>query len=204
MEENINKIIRQTRRYWYEDGFAEIAIGLLFSFLGIGLYLQKMAANHFGWLMVVIFGLMIFTFSSSLIVKWIVTLLKQRITYPRTGYVEYIPQQDNGGRWLVIAFSLGLAILTLIIPDTFGGMGSIVGLLMGMIMAYLAYRSGMPRFMIASVLAIAVGILTTYLSLDDIIGTAIVFSAVGISLLVSGLLTLITYLRETNPPKGEV
>jgi membrane-anchored glycerophosphoryl diester phosphodiesterase (GDPDase) len=204
MEENINNIMQQTRRYWYEDGFAEIAIGLLFSLLGIGLYLQKVVADHLGWLLIVIFGLMIFIFSSSFLAKWLVTLLKQRITYPRTGYIEYDHKPDSKSRWAVVAFALGLAIMTLVIPDKFGGMGSIVGLLVGGIMAYLAYRSAIPRFTIAAVLAIAVGILATYLALDDIAGSALVFGVVGLTLFVSGTWVLITYLRHTQPPKGDI
>lgn len=204
MQENIDHIIRRTRRYWYEDGFAEIAIGLLFSIVGLGLYLQKLATGDPIWLMVVIVGLMIFIFSSSLLVKWLVTLLKQRVTYPRTGYVEYDPERERQSRFPVIAFALVLALMGLLIPDQFSSMGIVVGLLMGMIMAYLAYRSAIPRFMVGAGVAVILGLLTTYLALDDIVGTALVFGGVGLALLIGGTLALIGYLHQTQPPKEDV
>ncbi len=204
MKEDIEGIMRSTRRYWYQDGFVEIAIGLLFGLVGVGVYLQQVALGNPTLLIVLVVGLMAFILAGSLIVQWLVPRLKQRITYPRTGYVEYDHRRDRRARWLPIAVALALAILTLTIPDAFAGTGVIVGLLLCGILSYLAYRSSVWRLVVAAVVAVAVGIASHYLALSDLGGTALVFAVVGASLLIGGSLALIAYLRRSNPPPEAV
>lgn len=146
MQQDINRIMRRTRRYWYQDGFVEIAIGLLFSLVGIGVYLQELVVGNPTLLVAVIVGLMAFIVGSSLFVHWIVNRLKRRITYPRTGYLEYDNQRDVRGRWWIVAVALLLAILTLVIPEQFAGMGVVVGLtlLIGGVLVFATYLRQAP------------------------------------------------------------
>ena len=202
MNNNIDTIMQETRRYWYEDGFAEIAIGLLFSTVGGGLYLQYRAEDNPLWLMVVIIGLMLFILFSVVIVRWVVTQLKERVTYPRTGYVEYNEKPDPVAQRFALIFPIIAAAMILFLPEAYNILGVAVGLMMGAIMAFFAYRTGVWRFLIASLVAIGAGILGGYLTLNEIVSTALVFGIMGIVLLLSGAVTLLQYIQNNPSSEG--
>ena len=86
-DDEIKDIEKRTRQYFYEDGFIEIAVGILFLMLG-GYFFATVAlpatSRIKSWLdasfvLVILAGLFL--------VGRLVRFLKFRITYPRTGYV---------------------------------------------------------------------------------------------------------------------
>lgn len=199
MSNNIDSVMRETRRYWYDDGFAELLIGLLFSIISAGLYLQYRATGNRFWLMVIIVGMMIVIFTSGFIIRWMLTQLKKTVTYPRTGYVEYSEQPDPNARRLALAVPMIVVVASLFMPNTFNVLGSGIGLTLGLFLTYIAYKTSVTRFTVAAVVSIGAGVASSYFVLNDIISTALVFGAVGIVLLITGAITLRTYLYQ-NPP----
>ncbi len=196
MTNNIDSIMQEARRYWYDDGFAEIAIGALFGTLSIVLITQEVFKDQPAWLVISIMGLVIITALGGFAVRWVINNLKARVTYPRTGYVEYDDKPDPRGKRIALAMPLIIGLGILFVPDGFAAMGSAVGVVMGAFMAFIAYQTGISRFTVASTLAIASGILSSYLGFNDVISTAIVFGSVGISVFIGGSLTLMAYLRD--------
>jgi hypothetical protein len=85
----INKIIRNTQRAWFEDGIWEIGFGI--SILLLSLYYWAVTwfdlAERLGmWLPLLQIGVF---FAAFLPVRWVVTQLKERVAFPRSGYVAF-------------------------------------------------------------------------------------------------------------------
>jgi len=78
-------------------------------------------------------------------------------------------------------------------------LGVAVGLIMGLFMAFIAYKSSVWRFTVAAVVAIGAGVMGGYLELNDITSTALVFASVGMVLLITGMITLRSYLEQNSP-----
>ncbi|MAU13653.1 MAG: hypothetical protein CL607_27800 [Anaerolineaceae bacterium] len=196
MTNDIDSIMQETRRYWYEDGFAEIAIGALFGLLSIVLIAQDVFRDRPEWLVTSIIGVTIITAFGGFVVRWIINNLKARVTYPRTGYVEYDDKPDPRAKRIALAMPLVIGLGIIIVPNGFAAMGGAVGVVMGAFMAFIAYQTGISRFTVASIVAIASGILSSYLGFNDVISTAIVFGSVSMSVFIGGSFTLMAYLRD--------
>ncbi|HFC08909.1 MAG TPA: hypothetical protein ENJ54_03480 [Chloroflexi bacterium] len=131
---------RQVRRYWTEDGFAELVIGVGFVGLAVLLWLSDRSGAAQARLWGVVQAVYILAFAWG--TRWVVQRLKWRVTYPRTGYVAY-PRQ-----WLrrrVVRFMV-LAV----------GVAGVIGL------AGLVLLDGTPRLYL---LALTLGLAGLYLGL---------------------------------------
>ena len=101
MKSEIDGVARRTRRYWYEDGFAELASGGLMLLAGIGLAaayrifagLGRWVAGSHGRAGMVVLVVVIAAQALALIIgramRGEIQAAKERVTYPRTGYVAY-------------------------------------------------------------------------------------------------------------------
>jgi Trk-type K+ transport system membrane component len=80
---DIDQVTVTAQRHWMEDGLSEIMVGLLFIVMGGGL-LVKLALPH--WLTLDLLTSAL-TAAGALGLSWGFKRLKQRITFPRSGYV---------------------------------------------------------------------------------------------------------------------
>src|SRR5512133_1902856 len=83
------EIKKRAQRYWYEDGIWEIAFGLINALLGGYLLITA----QFSWSGPLAIVLLLLQMAVIIGMFWsinkIVKYMKERITYPRTGYVAY-------------------------------------------------------------------------------------------------------------------
>ena len=149
-----------------------------------------------------------------IIVGWLigsrlVRMAKERITYPRTGYVEYQqpPRKTRPLAALVGAArdlarpAIGAALPirrpeashAALIPALQGVMG-------GVMLLYIGHRAGVVRYYALGALSAIFGLAISLGGFDETLGSAVYFAAIGVSLVVSGALTLVAYLRQTTPP----
>lgn len=86
-EQRIDRVIRRTQRYWYEDGLTEIGLGALY--LGIGLIAAAQVVLPPGPLVLAIsvLGLPVLFLAGGWALKRGIAAAKEQVTYPRTGYV---------------------------------------------------------------------------------------------------------------------
>jgi hypothetical protein len=196
MSQEIDRIIRRTQYYYYEDGLVETAVGILFTIIGLALL---------GWLtlpinpalgIVMVFVSIGLIFGSTLFVQKVIPMLKERITHPRTGTVNYEHNKPTRGRWLVTGAALIVAVFALVFPDYLSKMSVVEGLLLGIILCYLGYRVRLYRFYLLGGAALAIGIVAAMLFDNDITGSAFTFGVTGLIMVVSGLIVLTTYLRR--------
>jgi len=205
---DMKQVEKRVRRYWYTDGIAELASGGMF--LLLGLYFGVLGYFEKGSLISVILQVsMLLVFIGGAVgVRWLVNTLKSRLTYPRTGFVEYrVNDGDNKKRRrVIVASTMIITIVSIVLVDYIHWLDSIVfitGMLVGVIFIALRGKSsGLWRFYLLGGLAIVMGIALAYSGLPQIFTLTLFYGLLGIVILISGGLVLRRYLAE-NPPYSE-
>jgi hypothetical protein len=133
----------------------------------------------------------------------LVNAVKARLTYPRTGFVAY-PRKPSSRRLAqgVAGFILGsalAAIFTLHAREQLAP--AISGFLFALVWTALAYRMDILRFYALSVLSLVAGLGFALLGLSQELGLALFYGLMGFALLISGGLTLHTYLKVNPEPE---
>ncbi|MCB9430883.1 MAG: hypothetical protein H6668_02770 [Ardenticatenaceae bacterium] len=201
MSEQMDKVVKETYRYFYVDGLVETAVGLLFAF--IGLVLAGWAEFEQGsWLLkTAVIILPILIIGGTFGIKWLVGSLKERITYPRTGYVAYRPGEPNNKRWLLPLFAALLVLLMFLFPAWLNKMAFVQGALLAFILGIIGYRVALARFYLSAGIAFAIGLLATLFVANEVMGSAITFGGTGVLMLLMGLIVFTTYLRQHPIPE---
>lgn len=200
---------RRAIQYWYVDGSYEIGFGLLCLLLGLYFLLEKLVQGS--WLSAVVDGALVLVFILGiLLVNWLTRRIKERITYPRTGYVAYrrpagLPRLLRLLLLMVITGLLAAAIALLMArPITgFDVMPLVTGLLLALVLGILAWRSTVPRFYLLAAFSAMVGWGLAFAGLGNYLALSAYYAAIGLALILSGLLTLIGYLRQNPAPQEE-
>jgi hypothetical protein len=206
MNQNIDKIMLQTRQYWYVDGIAELAFGVFSLLLGayFGLQTSLPQDSMLGGILGIGFaGFVIF---AALLMRWAVARLKQRLTFPRTGYVAYAAPKRSR-RLLNAIVALGMAALVSILfaraPGSMAWIPAVSGLLIAVTWLYVGFRTGLGRFYALGVYSALAGGAISLSGMGEDPGLALYYAVLGVAMLVSGGWTLAAYLRHTQPPAGD-
>ena len=196
-------------QYWYVDGTYEIGFGLLCLILTAYFYIEKQVEGT--WLSAVVDGSLILVFiGGGALVNWLTHKWKERVTYPRTGYVAY-RREGRMKRGLRIALGLvvgGLmgAVVAVLVTrpfEDFDVMPLVSGLLMGIVLAILAWRTSLPRLYLLAACSILAGLGLAFTRLGNYTGLSIFYAALGGAMILSGLVTLVIYLRQNPVPQEE-
>jgi hypothetical protein len=204
-QENVNlkEIERRAQRYFYEDGLVELGIGLFFVLVGLFVLVMSTVAPGTPWGAVMGVGMAVVIIGGMLVMNRVVRAVKQRITYPRTGYVSY-QKKSSPTRWIVVAAALGLALFVLFVPFEWAKrMPIVVGLLMALIFSLIGMQVGVPRLYVAGWAAALLGLAMALSGLDEIAGAGITFAGAGIVLMIGGGLALMRYLRANPTPEDD-
>jgi hypothetical protein len=209
MENNaIKQVEQRVKRYWYTDGIAELASGGMFILLGLYFGIQGYFGENSPVSVILQVSLALLMIAGALGVRWLVNTLKARVTYPRTGYVEYgVNERDaKVRRYVVAGVAMIVAIASILLVDTIRGLDSMVlitGLLVGVIFIALRGKSsGLRRFYALGGLAIVLGVGLAFSGLAQVYTLTLFYGLLGIAILVSGALVLRRYLDE-NPLPAE-
>ena len=206
---DVKQVEQRVKRYWYTDGIAELASGGMFLLLGIYFAAQGFLAEGSLVSMILQVSLMLVMIGGAFGVRWVVNTLKARLTYPRTGYVEYRVNEKEVRvrRYVVAGVAMVIAIVSILLVDRIRNLDSmalISGLLVGIIFIALRGKSsGLKRFYVLGGLAIALGIVLSFSSLSQAYNLGLFYGLLGIAILISGGLVLRRYLAE-NPPQLEM
>lgn len=139
--------------------------------------------------------------------------IKNRVTYPRTGYVSYRkpptrPRTPPAWLGVVIAALLvsvvagaALGLVTKMLknaglPDWMFSMPMTQGVILALVFALMGHRYGLLRFVGLAVVSLVIGVLA---ALGDMTfgGSALFFLVMGGGLVFSGAIVLTFYLRQT-------
>jgi hypothetical protein len=209
MKNDIDKVIQRTHRYWYEDGLAEIATGCMFVVCGLVLLMMRFVrpGSPLACIMAVGFTSLVALGGSA--VSRAVRAAKNRVTYPRTGYVSYRHPGSSGRPWIIgSGVGIALAVLGIVLskahaPTWLGSMAMAQGLILGAVLLYIGHRLGLARFYVLAFLSALIGVVVALGGFDDALGSAAYFGEMGFVLTASGLFTLRAYLRQTQSPIEE-
>ncbi len=210
MENKMLDVEKRVRRYWYEDGIVEIAIGGMFTVLGLFFGLQGYFGEDSAAGIALAVSMVLAMMGGIFGIRWLVNTLKSRFTYPRTGYVEY-RAGDKGGnehRYFVITLVLVCTIALIVIPSHLRGLDSMVlatGMMLGV--AFIVVRgkssAGLIRFYILGGFSLLLGVGLSLSSLSRVYSLGLLFSLLGSMMIVTGLIVLRNYLRNNPTPANE-
>jgi hypothetical protein len=204
----LNEYAKRTMRYWYVDGLSEIAGGGVVLLLALVFLIGSMLEPGPTTDLFLALGQPVIVLVGALSARRVVGKIKERVTYPRTGYVMY--HRPRGRRSMrVISMTMGIAAALAIV---FGMTQNIIqprwipgisGAVIALLLVYLAYENGIRRFYIMAVFTLFLGLLVVTIRLADIYATPLFFGGFGLGWIVSGAVTLHHYLRTTKPAGGE-
>jgi hypothetical protein len=206
---DIENTLNRAYAHWLKDGIFEIGLGVLFTGVGalraiIHFAGQKSAAYY--WLSG---GLLVFMIGVAWGGKRFGEALKERITYPRTGYMAFKPRTYNIKN--ILAF-----IALLIFGGILGGMlgilstqpnqqeiGGIVPITQGIVGAlaftFAAQRIELKRFYYLAVFSLGIGLVIGALGVGVVLGGSFFYLSIGLALVVTGSVALVQFLRSHEP-----
>lgn len=209
MNDKLLDVEKRVKRYWYSDGIAELSLGGMFLLLGVYFGLQGYLGEDSQASVIMQVGLFVIVFAGIVGVGWVVNTLKARITYPRTGYVEYRKdgQDIKQRRNIFIGVALALVAASIILFDFFRNLDSMIlgtGVLVGAVFIALRGKStGATRFHVVGVFSILLGVTLSLDKLPQEYNLALFYGLFGIVVMISGGIVLLRYLRENPMPSEE-
>src|SRR5512138_969098 len=96
MQSNLSNVEQRIRRYWYTDGIGELIGGGMFILLGLYFAIQQLLGQNSMVSGILQASLALLMIAGMFVSRRLINGLKARLTYPRTGYIEY--QVDERGR----------------------------------------------------------------------------------------------------------
>jgi hypothetical protein len=199
----------RAQRFLYRDGLTEIVPGIVFVLQGGWLLFNHLVTSRSSWYLplALIYVLLLAAFAMS--ARRITAAIRERITYLRSGYVDY----GESVRKRRIRVGTALAVLAIVacvmfLADQAGWnldhwiqwLPAVGGLTTGAVCVYVTLRYGLPRFLVLGVLSVILGVAVS-IEYPLKLAMAIWLAANGCAWLCSGGLTLWNYVR-TEPPSA--
>jgi len=208
MKTETSKIEQRIRRYWYSDGIGELTGGGVFLLLALYFAGQEYAGRESlaGGLLQAFFVVLLI--GSILLGRKLISWLKTRLTYPRTGYVEY---RLHGRhivwlRGLSALVAMGAAAAAVFIARSIQTIDATVALTGVLVAVFFfiqpGWFSGIVRFYSFSALALVLGMGLSVSGLPEGFNLGLFYGVMGLTLVISGGLILRQYLVQ-NPLSGE-
>lgn len=146
---------------------------------------------------------MVIVIGGGLLARWAVAAAKERLTYPRTGYVAYTRERSKHRRLATGLIAGGVSGLVVFLavghPASLAWLPALQGLLGGGVLLYGGVWLGLYRYWALAAFSVGVGLACSLAGLGDVLGSGVFFAALGLAVAVSGLSTLALYLRRTAP-----
>jgi hypothetical protein len=195
--------------FWYRDGLSEIGLGVISLLQGGWILFNHLVNSSSSWYLPValIYILLIAAFSRY--ASRITAAIRNRITYPRSGYVAY---DESVRKRVGVALAI-LATATGLLALRYAGIGgwdpdlwihwmpAAGGLTIGAVLVYVSVRQGLPRYLVVGLLSIILGVAVS-IEYPLRLGTAIWLAGLGCASLCSGGVALWNYVR-TAPPSAD-
>ena len=207
MKDQIDHTIRRTRRYWSMDGLPEFGFGLICIVLAGYFWVQSsLPADSLLYQVLNILFILIVV-GGSLGSNYLVSTLKKKFTYPRTGYVTY--RRPSSYRRLILALAAGVisALLVIVIYRTDlkqFWLPLITAVIVAAVFAFLAYQGEAPRYYYLAVVSLAFGAIAVLAGLNDLQGLAVYYGGIGLAQLLSGGIVFRNFLAANNPPEEDL
>jgi hypothetical protein len=206
MQNNLSDVEQRVKRYWFTDGIGELIGGGMFILLGVYFALQEFLGQNSLLSGILQVSLVLVMIGGMYVSRRLINALKTRVTYPRTGYVEYRVDERNmkARRIWVVILAFTISALTMVFVRMFQFFDSIVaitGLAVGLVLVILRAKSaGLARFYVLGAVSIVLGLVLSISQLQNAYSLGLFYGAMGVCFIISGGLTLRRYLEENPLP----
>ncbi len=203
MNVDLRNAQQRARQYWFIDGLAELAAGLMGIVLAALFWFSNaILLSRWG-----VPGLFVGAALLAIAFRIAIQKVKERSTYRSTGYVAPLSGLENKR---VIGIAAVFVLLLLVAQFVLNRQGNfallwspaIGGLIFAFIFGLAAYETGLPRLYYLAVFCGVIGIILGLTRSGFILGMSLLCGLVGIWLLISGALVRRDYL-EKNLSSGE-
>ena len=207
MHTDIDKVMRKTKSYWYEDGLGEILSGIFFVVIGAFLLAEWRSPADAPWNWIFAPGLLVLVLGYIPLARVLLRWLKERITFPRTGYVAYQREAPGKSTSRVAAAAIIGATVALIMVTSYTyhqNIARLAPLFMGAAVALLLVRVaselGLVRFYVLAAWSVLIGVALAWATTDITLSIALYYILLGPALLLGGIVTLMRYLQSSPMP----
>jgi hypothetical protein len=200
----IAQVMRKTQRYWYEDGLSDMGMGAFI--LAIGLLFVAQALTPPGsplWLLWGVGGPLLLM-GGGVVVNKLVRTLKERITYPRTGYVSYERARGASHTLRLMATALiaaGVSAAIIVVQKNGLSLPAIFGFVYLAAFTYVGLHFGLRRYLVLALWSLLLGLTLASLSPRIELAGALFQFGVGVAWLLAGWLTYRRYLAHAPQPE---
>lgn len=204
MKDTAYDVEQRVRRYWYVDGFGELVGGggmclILAIYFAVGQYVgdeSRLGGILSSTLVLVLIGALF-------VVRRLIDAVKLRVTYPRTGYVEYPDAKHKISNAVFAAIGGGLLggiVVSLVRRfDSIDALVATSGIVMSLVLAgKQLWSTGVRRFYVLGLAALLYGLVLANSGLPRGYNLGLFYGLMSISFMISGGLTLKIYL-DKNP-----
>ena len=187
-------------QYWFVDGLAELSAGVV-SVLLAGLFSLWQVFFTWRWSLPV---LLLAGLAGSFGLRLVIQRIKERSTYPHTGYVAPLTGLENR-RAAAVLFAFTILLLGLNYYLTRQGAPAalwspaLAGLVFGFFFIWTGVLTRLQRLIFLGGFSCLLGIVLSLLAVPFFTSLAIVCAAAGGILIVLGVRTRRQYLRQTLP-----
>jgi hypothetical protein len=206
MKDTFSNVEERVRRYWYVDGFGELVGG---GGICLILAIYFSAQQYFGdesligiLLQVSLFFVLV---GGMILVRRLINAAKLRVTYPRTGYVEYARPLNR--KWMgmlsaVVGMILSMTIIFVVRQfSRIDALVAVSGMVMGIIIfVKQVWTVKVKRFYILSAAAVLYGLALSVSGFPRGYNLGLFYALMSLSFAISGGLTLKRYLDENPLP----
>ena len=206
LDDPIQQARDRSQRYWASDGIPEIVMGGFWILWGAVLFLPIIFPNralvrYMSPIFVIVLML------PAVLMKPLIHRWKERLTFPRTGYVELRPP-SKAIRYaiVIITFAVAFAIAMLVRTEarTFSEWLPLgLGLLLAAGMLHASWKMHSLRLVFFSAGVAAVGFIASGFHFEKETSYALIIFTAGVALVCDGWLTLRSYVRTHPVPAGE-
>ena len=199
----IDKVIKQSVRYRYEDGLGEAFWGVGFVLIGLIFFVAPATWPYSK------VAFLATVFVVSWLFRRIVRALKKRFVYPRTGMATSRKAKLGSRAWAagIIAGLVAMVVAAVItLLNRRSGLDWLLfanGLILGAFMLFIALKVGLRRYFFLAAFTALAGPAAAFAGLGPEHGTAAFYTALGLALLTSGAITFLIYLRQAPRPQEQ-
>jgi hypothetical protein len=202
---NLDNIMKRPTLYWYEDGLGELITGMIFLVVGGFILTQGLITHPLLQAIAGILGMIVIG-GAPFIGRYLIRRLKERMIYPRTGYVKYSTATSSRRVFSMVIAALatgGLVLLVSVYSEILHWLPLIEGVAVGGLLLYQATQIGLPRLYIEVVASLLLGAGLSVAGIGNTIGSGAYFLGFGLVLAFLGGIALTRYLSRTTPVLGE-
>ena len=208
MNTDFTGVEKRVKRYWYTDGIAELAGGGMLLLLGVYFGGQEWLPEGSTLRGLLRASLALLLIGGVFATRWLVNAMKLRLTYPRTGYVEYPESAKNTAPRRLLTGGIAAIVAALLVvagkwAGSFDWMTAFTGLIFALVFILLRARAGgMSRFYVLGIFCLVLGLGLSFSGLRLGYSLGMLYGLTGLAAMLSGGMTLGRYLHD-NPMPAE-